>query len=207
MVGLATIIKNILFNFNRIASVITRYAVGQSLLRQWCWAIIHGGFGVAMHMVAEDFLGTKVLASVPPNNSFSLDAMRSMVAAGMNIVNVPSILEKAVRVRGIPGIPDCLDTTGTGRRNSTATPMCWTSENTRRSATILSVRAVRAGGACSRNWSTATARTGCPLWQRTSTRLSRQTPDGEPVGALLSDLRDAAKGLPDVSFVGVNSIW
>jgi len=154
----------------------------------------------------EELTGTRVLTFVPPNNSISLDALPSVVGAGMNIIHIPSILGRALRKKRIPAVhylmgylwhrtvrrhqyPYILDF-GDHREVAyhTAGP------RSHRKNLFEELRYCH-------------GQDGVFVLATHYHAFDRQTMDGEPVRKLLFDLLDAAGGMPGVSFVGVNSIW
>jgi len=154
----------------------------------------------------EGLLGTEVLTFVPPHNAISLEALPSLIMACMNIVNVPSIVKRAVHGRRIPGIrslaayywhrkvkhhqyPYILDL-GDHKEVSYHT----VGPRSERKFLFEELHYCR-------------DQEGVFVLATHYHAFNRQTRDGETVRKLLFDLLDQAKGMPDVSFVGVNSIW
>ena len=154
----------------------------------------------------EQWLGTRVRTFVPPHNTISLEALQAIVAAHMNLVNIPSLVRRALDRDRIPSLRDLAGYVWHCKVKHHRYPyvldLCDHKEvgyhtvgpRSERKSLFQELRYCH-------------AQDGVFVLATHYHAFARQTRDGGTVGTLLSDLLDAAKGMPGVSFVGVNSIW
>lgn len=170
-----------------------------------------GGYDLAHKTIEgraylEKLLGTRVLTFVPPNNAIGLDALQSVVAAGMNIVNIPSLLGRLFRRGRIPGIRSLLGYYWHRKVKHHQYPYVLDLGD-HREVCFHTVGPRSNRKSLFGELQYCHEQDGIFVLATHYHAFARQTADDEPVRTLLFDLLDRAMGMPGVSFMGVNSIW
>ena len=158
------------------------------------------------HSYLEKHLNTKVLSFVPPNNGISKDGLRAVIAAGMNLVNVPSLYSakrrplSAKTLRYIPvyywhrkihgmKYPYVLN-----MQDHCEVEYHTVGPQSRQSLLFAEL------DYCHEN-------NGIFVLSTHYHAFEKKTLDGDSVRSVVYRLIDRAAAMPDTDFVGINDIW